>query len=293
MSTSQATVTPANIILTPMRVTLFPAGSPMSGGVDLGGTTGGVDLSIKTQYADIMVDQFGKTVLNKIVSGHTFTMKTVLAEAANKANWKVAFPNFQLAATGTGIFVFNMEVGDDLLSKAGKLVLHPLSKPNSDLSEDITINLAACTSATELKFGPDKQIGLSVEFEIFPDTTVIPARFLTFGDPTINLVVATAAAATAGSNTGNGTITSQLAYSGYTATETVTILCIGVDSTHGDIFTVTGSVSGLLGEFTLGHTSGNTFNFTNPKLSFTATQGSATFVYGDSFTIATVASNYA
>jgi hypothetical protein len=291
MSASNAMVSPQNIVLTPMRVTAFPHGGGT--GVDLGGTTEGVTLSIKTSFADIMVDQYGKTVLNSVVSGHTFGVKCVFAETADKTKWKQAFPNFQLVSTSTGLFVINMAVGDDLLSHAGKLILHPLSKPDADLSEDVTINLAACKGASELKYGPDKQVGLAVDFEIFPDTTVSPARFMTYGDPTIGIVQATAGAPTAGSNTGNGTITSQVAYSGFTATETITISCIAVDSTHGNIFKVFGSVSGLLGEFTLASTSTSVFNFTNPKISFTATQGTVEFVYGDSFTIATVASNYA
>ena len=295
MSASNATITPVNIVLTPMRVTAYPVGSPSSGGVDLGGTEGGVTLSIKTDLADIMVDQFGKTPINSIVSGHAFGVKCTLAETANKARWKEAFPHFNLVTDGSGntLFVFNMEVGDSLLSHAGRLNLHPLDKPDNDTSQDININLAACKSAAELKYGPDKQVGIAVEFMVYPDTTVIPARFMTFGDPTISPVAATAAAAVPGSNTGNGTVSSPVAFSGVTITETITLSCVAVDSSHGNVFTVIGSVSGSLGTIEIASTSGGTQNFSNPKIGFTLHQGTVEYAYGDSFTIATVAANYA
>lgn len=293
MSQSNANVTPQDIVLTPMRVTAYPAGNTTDG-VDLGGTEGGVTLSIKVATADIMVDQYGKTAINKIVSGQTFGVKCTLSETANKARWKTAFPYFDLVTDNTGntLFVINMAIGDDLLSRAGKLVLHPLSKPDADKSEDITINLAACIAAAELKYSPDKQVGIAVEFAVFPDTSVSPARFMTYGDPSIGVVAAIAGSPTAGSNTGNGTVTSATAYSGKTVTETLTLACVAVDSTYGNVFTVTGSVSGQLGSLTVGKTSGSTASFTNPKVSFTMTQGTTEWAHGDSFTIAMTAANY-
>jgi len=50
------------------------------GGVDLGYTQGGVDVEVKTDTHEIMVDQFGKSVINEIITGRTVTVKVPMAE---------------------------------------------------------------------------------------------------------------------------------------------------------------------------------------------------------------------
>ena len=292
MSASNATIQVNEIVLSPMQVLFTPVGGSQ---VDLGSTHGGVTVSVKTDLADINVDQFGKSIADKAIAGHHFQVKFELAELQDKARiWKTAFPYMQLVNNGGNYLgIFTMQIGSRMAAVAGQMVLHPLSLVSSDHSQDYTIDLAACESAAEVKYGPDKQSGLACVFDVYPNTGVVPARWIRYGDITIGVVNAAAAAPVAGSNTGNGTITSQVAYSGATVTETVTILCIAKDATHGNVFTVTGSVSGLLGEFTLAAASASTFNFVSAKLTFTATQGTTEFVYGDSFTIATTAANYA
>ena len=241
MSTSTANVTVTNIPLSPMRVTW--------GGVDIGGTTGDVTLTKKTLMSPIMVDQYGKTEVEYKVSGYQYSIKFTLAEVLNKANWKLIYPSDLYSSTGTGIIATQMNIGDSMYSKAVPMILHPLEKPNGDLSEDYNMAKVISTQASEVKYGPEKQTGLAVEIHIFPNLGVSPPLFMTFGDPTISLTPASAAAATPGSNTGNGTIGSEAAYSGITLSETITVLC--VDSTSGNKFSVQGSLSGALGVFSI------------------------------------------
>jgi len=284
MPVSTANVNPQAIVLTPMRVTYK--------GVDLGGTTDHVKVNIKYELADIMVDQYGKTSLNKKVSGHAFKVDFVLAEVADKSKWKVAFPFSHLITSGPNTAeYFDIQIGNDLLSQAGVLTLHPLSQVDADLSQDYTFWKAASISASEVNYGPDKQVGLKVEMVIFPDTSASPAKFMTYGDPGIGIVNAIAAAAVAGANTGNGTIGTEVAYNGYTRTETITVKCVGASS--GNDFYVSGSSSGPLGEFHIASAAASTANFVCPQVSFTMTQGSTQFAYNDSFTIATTSANYA
>jgi hypothetical protein len=283
MSTSTANVSPQDIPLTPMRVTW--------NGVDLGGTTDHCTVSIKYAMANIEVDQFGKTILDTVVSGMAFHVKLTLAESRNADKWAVAFPSMhEVINSGVKSMYADMQVGDHLLAKAKTLVLHPLERADADLNGDFTFTKAICQNASEVKYGPDKQTGLTVEFMVFPDTSVSPAKFMIFGDPSNGLIAATIAAAVAGSNTGNGTIDTEAAYNGVTKTETVTVLCVGASS--GNDFYVSGSVSGPLGEFHIAAASASTHTFVAPELSFVMHQGSVQFAYGDSFTIATTASNY-
>lgn len=283
MSTSTANVQPQDIPLTPMRVTW--------NGVDQGGTTDHCTVSVKYAMANIEVDQFGKTIIDQVVSGMAFHVKTVLAESRNADKWAVAFPSMhEVVNGGTKSMYADMQIGDHLLAKAKTLILHPLERADADLAGDFTFTKAICINASEVKYGPDKQTGLSVEFMIYPDISVSPAKFMIFGDPSNGLTAATIAAAVAGSNTGNGTIGTEAAYNGITKTETITLLCVGAST--GNDFYVSGSVSGALGEFHIAAGSGSTHTFVVPQLSFIMHQGSTQFVYGDSFTIATTASNY-
>ncbi len=50
------------------------------GGVDLGYTKGGVEVSAQTETHEVTVDQFGKTVINEYVMGRTIKVKAPLAE---------------------------------------------------------------------------------------------------------------------------------------------------------------------------------------------------------------------
>lgn len=284
MSASNSVITPGNIILTPVRVTY--------NGVDLGSTEGGVAAAPKYKLSDIKVDQYGDTVVDAVVSGQHYNVKFTLSEAKNKANWKVAFPHAKLLTGNTNVY-FDMQVGDKVSTHAAPLLLHPLSNVDADLSGDLLFYKAVAMSASEVKFGPDKQIGLAVEMLILPDTSVVPARFVMHGDPANGIVNASAAAPVAGANTGNGTLTAQSTTNAGAKTETITVQVVGLGAGGDSVIEVSGSVSGLLGVFTLSHIAASTHNFSVPQVAFTATQGAVAFALGDSFTIAVTAANYA
>lgn len=172
-----------------------------------------------------------------------------------------------------------------MLDLAGPLVLHPLSRPNSDLSGDFMVYLATANGASEYEFGPDKQIAMKIHWDMYPDFTTQPVRFLVFGDPSIGTVPASAGAATAGTgNIGNGTVGSIAVYSGFTETELVTLQCVTPGS--GGSFYVSGSMAGALGLAQVGQT------FNSSQISFVISSGGTPFAVNDSFTIATTAANY-
>lgn len=284
MSQSNATVSPTNTVLTPMRVKF--------NGVDLGGTVDSVTFTKKLKMADVKVDQFGDTAIDKRVAGYDLMVKFTIAEIKNIDNWKVAFPSsHEIVNGGTKSLYTDMNIGDSLLSSAHQLLLHPLSNTDADLSGDYLFYKAACIQASEVKYGPDKQAGLNVEFYIFPDTSVVPAKFYTLGDPSNGIVHALAGSATPGSNTGNGTLDTITVSDQFTKTETITVTVVGTNSGN-DVY-VSGSVSGALGEFHIAAGSGSTHIFTSPQINFTLHQGTVQYAYNDSFTIATTASNFA
>lgn len=282
---STANVTPTDIILSPARLNF--------NGVDLGGTMGNVLVGVKLDLADITVDQYGKTVIDKKVSGHHYHVKTELAEAKNVDHWKVAFPSAkEIVNGGVKSMLFDMAIGDSLLSHAHPLIVHPLERADADKNGDFNIDLAVCLQAVEVKYDPSKQTGLAVEFGVLPNTGVSPARFFVYGDPTNGVVHASAAAAVAGGgNVGNGTIGTEVVFDAYTKTEVVTVLCVGAST--GNDFYVSGSVSGAIGEFHVAAANGSMHTFVSNQISFIFTQGTVQSAFNDSYTIATTASNFA
>lgn len=283
MSLSNATVTPVNLELTPMRVTY--------NGVDLGGTLSNVLVTVKYHKSPLKADQFGDTILDSRVSGQEMMVTTELAEVSLKDNWKVAFPNAHLITSGGNKqMYFDMQIGDSDLGLAKVLILHPLSRSNSDLAGDFKFYLATATGESEVTYSPTGQTKIKVVFRIYPDTGTVPAKWMVQGDPSIGIVAASAGTPVF-SGTGNGTCTSVSVSNSYTKTETITILNVGA-ATNGGTFSVTGSISGALGIVTITGGAGGTGSFVSNPINFTLTDGTVDFALSSQFTIATIASNY-
>jgi hypothetical protein len=277
MNTSFSTITPGYFELTPCRLTY--------GGVDLGGTDK-VALKIEEKLAPLKADQLGDSIIDQKVSGFKVTVETALDETQLKSNWKVIFPAHKLVTQGGNTsFYFDSQIGQSMVALAKPLVLHPLSRVDSDKSHDVNIYLATAMPTSQLDFSSSEQQKLKVTFDVYPDFTTQPPRWLLYGDPAVGLVNASAGAATAGTgNTGAGTVTSITVNNGSTKTETISLLCLTAGNPAN--FEVSGSSSGALGVATTGIT------FNAPEISFLVNSGSPTFALNDSFTIATTAANY-
>lgn len=276
---SYSTITPGNFELTPCRVNYK--------GVDLGATLGNVKVSIKEDLADLKSDQLGKTVIDRRVSGFNCTVETSLAESQNKNNWGVIFPAHKLVTNQAGQqnFYFDSQVGASMADLAGPLILHPLSRANTDLSGDILIYLATANGGSEYEFGPEKQLAMKTHWDMYPDFTTTPPRFMLFGDPSIGVVAAGAGAATAGTgNTGNGLVSAISVFSGTTESQTISLKCVTPGT--GGAFYVSGSESGALGLAVIGTT------FNSGQISFLISNGSTAFALNDNFSIAVTGANY-
>lgn len=273
---SFAQTTTSNMNLGPCRVTF--------NGVDLGGTLDNVVVSIKASKAEIKADQTGISIRDRAVSGSEITVTTSLVETELYDNWKVAFPNASLVTEGLNKMIYWAEnIGDRDLDNSHILILHPLSKDDADKSGDFKFFLACASAESEFVQGPEEQSKLKVVWNILPDDSVVPNRYFVYGDPAIGIVDAAAATASY-SGTGNGVI-SGLQAGADAVTETVTATCIAT-AIDGGIFEVDGSVSGPLGNATVG------IGFTSSKVDFTINDGSTDFVLNDAFTISVSGANY-
>jgi hypothetical protein len=186
MAVSYSPITPTNMELTPMRVDYKPAGA--SDFITLGGTLGNVVISFKYMKADIKTDQTGETTVDRRVSGTEVVVTTELTEVKDKTNiWSTIFPAGTLVTSGSDVaFDFYSGVGTGDQATAGVLRLHPLSiAPSGDETYNFLFYKACASSESEITYGPTEQARLKVVWNILPDTSVVPARFVRYGKTTI------------------------------------------------------------------------------------------------------------
>lgn len=152
--------------------------------VDLGHTKGGVTVNYSPEYADITVDQYGNTPVDKSLIGEMITIKVPLAESqvANLAN---VFPLGDLAGATDGRITLGKNAGARLGAQAHQLVLHPSANAVGDLSEDVVIHKAVVHGEVEIGFTNEDERIIEVEFIALVDTTKADNNWLGFiGDST-------------------------------------------------------------------------------------------------------------
>ena len=279
MPFSNANVNTQKLDLGPCRVTY--------GGLDLGATLDNVTVNVKYNKAELKMDQTGTTIVDHRIAGLEIKVESNLAQVQDKNIWKKAFPTASLVTSGLNTaMLFDNKLGLSSYDGSQLLVLHPLNKADADKSLDYNFYKAYPSEESSIVFGPTEQQKLKIVWSIYPDVGQSGYPQLFIGDPSVGLIAASAAAPVAGSNTGNGTVTAVSVFSGFTLTETITLTCVGVPSANNANFQVSGSLSGALGVAAVG------VGFSSSKIAFLINDGTTDFIVGDSFTIATTASNY-
>lgn len=140
--------------------------------VALGHTKGGVDVKYDPNYAELNVDQYGKTAVDMALVEEKFTVKAALAEITG-ANWAVAVP-FGTYTSGTapgGSVKGGANAGGVASAYAHALVLHPSKNASSDTGEDITVFKAVVTEAIDVKYNVDAQRVLELTWTALIDET--------------------------------------------------------------------------------------------------------------------------
>ncbi len=132
------------------------------GGIDLGHTLDGVEIEINRQMADVIVDRYGDTPVDKVLTGTTATAKFKLAQFDNR-QLDTALPEGQNIDTVTlDQTSFGTDAGYNLRQDAKQLVIHPLKYAVGDLSHDVTFYLAVSTEPVTLPFMVKDQLAVEV-----------------------------------------------------------------------------------------------------------------------------------
>ena len=145
--------------------------------VDLGFTMGGVTVTVTTDVAEVMTDQFGKVVMKQIVVGRTATIKVPFAET----NLSLMSKIIPLASYVADTFdptlaktLLNTPIGSDLLASAAyslRLTKAIGAVKSSNTNDVFRFYKAAPSGKVEFAFSIKDQRVFETEFTAYPDST--------------------------------------------------------------------------------------------------------------------------
>lgn len=142
--------------------------------VDLGLTIGGVEVEVTTETHETKVDQFGETVVNETIIGRNIMAKVPMAETTLD-NLVAIMPGAVKTIDGTDPTLIKVEVstavGTSLFDGAQSLTLHPIANAVGDLSEDLTIPLAATPGGINFAYRLDQERVYVADFKGYPSAT--------------------------------------------------------------------------------------------------------------------------
>lgn len=159
------------------------------GSVELGHTDGGCEFAYEPEYTDIVVDAFGTTVADKVLTGEAVRVTVPLAEVTLE-KLKNAIPTATLVTDASDPNKKKLTIGSApgkrLSAVAQKLTLHPAWLPESDKSFDITLHKAVIVSEVTLPYRVDEKTVYEVEFLALVDESKTDGNYLAeIGDPSV------------------------------------------------------------------------------------------------------------
>lgn len=121
------------------------------GGLDLGYTKGGVEVTVKSETHKVEVDQFGKSTINEYIMGRDVSVKAPLAETTIE-NMVATMPGATMVttggaiATGTITITTNPTTGDTIVVNGYTVTF----KTSAAVAGEVTIGAAAANTAANL-----------------------------------------------------------------------------------------------------------------------------------------------
>ena len=153
------------------------------GGVDLGHTSGGVELTYEPVWHDVTVDLYGESKVDKRLMGEHVTVKVPLVEYT-VANLKLAMPaGTVVSGSGKSRIDVGRGAGLKASSEADELVLTPVDAVGAE--HTVTVHKAVAGNQITLSHVNDAARVIEVEFEgLIDETQGLGAMLFSIGDPT-------------------------------------------------------------------------------------------------------------
>jgi len=171
---SFSTIDPTKMIISPSRVTFD--------GLDLGGTSGNVTVTFGYKKSDVKADQIGDTILDRFNSGIDIKVTTEFLEVLDLSKVETLFPAATYISASPGALQFNSAITTRDSDNAKILILHPLFQDTASENKDWYFWKAVPTEESEFVMSPTEQSKLKIVWQILPDVSVTPYRFMRYGD---------------------------------------------------------------------------------------------------------------
>lgn len=153
------------------------------GGLDLGHTKGGVEVTYEPTHMDVSVDKYGETPVEQFLTGEKFTAKVPLAEFTI-ANLRNAIPQSTFAGAANSRITIGATAGQSARADAAQLVLHPISEGTRAF--DVVMYKAYVSSTVQLNHKIDEVKVIEVTFMALLDETKSDGNYLgMIGDSTL------------------------------------------------------------------------------------------------------------
>lgn len=147
-------------------------------GVDIGNTWGGAVVTIDRKFVDLNVDAYGTMPVNKVLTGQSLEVEVTLAEPVAHLI-AAAYPETSDTIGSLHEKVgIGSPIGTQLLQYAKQLILHPVDRSASDLTQDVVVYLAVSADPIALNYQFDKQRLYKVKFYGFVSTAHGPGYSL-------------------------------------------------------------------------------------------------------------------
>ncbi|MGB4972007.1 MAG: hypothetical protein WBO32_05075 [Cyclobacteriaceae bacterium] len=153
------------------------------GGIDLGHTQGGVEVTYAPEYHEVEVDKYGTSLAEQYLIGERFTAKVPLAEFTI-ANLKNSMPAGTFAGAANSRILLGSSAGKKMSTFALPLVLHPISEGTRAF--DVVMYKAIAMSEITLNHKNDEEKIIEVEFAALIDESKTDGNYLgLIGDSTL------------------------------------------------------------------------------------------------------------
>lgn len=141
------------------------------GGVDLGFTKGGVEVTVETETHEVQVDQYGNTPIDEYITGRTVSVSVPLAETTLD-NLVAVMPGAKLVTdvtTSTTKVLVPTGVGAKLINFAKELILVPKGVNGVlDYNDAVRIPKAATPGAMTFAYKLDEERVFNCNFKGYP-----------------------------------------------------------------------------------------------------------------------------
>lgn len=136
------------------------------GGIDVGHTIDGVELTAERDFKRVITDQYGDSPIDYVLTGNRLKIKFKMAQT-EWDQWNIAIPETSSydGASTKDRADFGADAGYSMRGDGKQLVIHPLKNVATDLSDDVTIYKAVSTENVTLPMKIDEQRVLEITLE--------------------------------------------------------------------------------------------------------------------------------